>query len=393
MKTSIYLKLSAFLIVFTAIIVASGAFASISRSPAKDRIQTAQANPAGITVKKPAVINKNAVSATNTVAKTGRGIGTIRLTPVYMLTDKDSCLPCHGSEKFANNPARSALYINEDNMRQSLHKNLRCIDCHMDLIEFAQVVTSPDKKLILDAPRVSESVRLITDLGFSHSDVGRKVYLAANLSCRNCKEHRSIALNFDQSAHSFKNVDPMNTDPNQKKPPFCGDCHDSHYVSASVRKNAEFRTATRANAKILCGGCHKKEYESYDDTYHGRPYKNGSEKAPTCWDCHSSHNVKVGKDPTSSISSNNLVSTCGGCHEGCDETFAGYSPVLHGRQRILSENPVVRLKDGIFSWIYENITVKVNRAFIDPTQRFFDTKYNEYLRERDKAVTVPTRTN
>jgi hypothetical protein len=42
---------------------------------------------------------------------------------------------------------------------------------------------------------------------------------------------------------------------------------------------------------------------------------------------------------------------------------------------------------------YENITVRVNQAFIDPTQKFFDTKYNEYLRERDKAVTIPTRTD
>jgi hypothetical protein len=53
----------------------------------------------------------------------------------------------------------------------------------------------------------------------------------------------------------------------------------------------------------------------------------------------------------------------------------------------------VQIKNIVVNWIYENITVKVNRAFIDPTQEFFDTKYNEYLRERDKAVTVPTRTD
>jgi cytochrome c553 len=263
----------------------------------------------------------------------------------------------------------------------------------MDLIEFAQAVTSPDKKLIIDAPNLSKTVRLITDLGFSHSDVGRKVYLAANLSCRNCKEHGSIVQDFDQSVHSFRNIDPMNTDPNQKKVPLCGDCHDSHYVSASIKKNAAFLAATRANSKSLCGGCHEEEYESYDDTYHGKPYKNGSERAPACWDCHSTHNVRADKDPISSVSSFNIVNTCGGCHEGCDETFVAYSPMLHGRQRILGENPIVQLKDGIINWIYENITVTVKQVFIDPTQKFLSGKYNEYLHARDESVTVPTRTD
>jgi hypothetical protein len=387
------MKATIILIVFAAFIVPGVVLSSVIKLPGLPTllvIDEAQAVPGQPGITATMASNNNAAVSANAIAKTNREI---RMTPVYMLTDADSCLPCHGSKKFADDPKRSSLYIDQDNMKQSLHKNLRCIDCHMDLIEFAQTVTSPDKKLILNAPSLSKSVRLITDLGFSHSNVGRRVYLAANMSCRSCKEHRSIALNFDQSAHSFINVDPMNTDPNQKKIPLCGDCHDSHYVNTSVKKNAAFRAATRANAKSLCGGCHEKEYESYDDSYHGKPYKNGSDKAPTCWDCHSVHNVRAGKDPTSSVSSTNIVNTCGGCHEGCDETFVAYSPLLHGRQRILSENPIVRVKDGIINWIYENITVTVKEVFIDPAQKFLTTKYNEYLRARDESVTVPTRTD
>ncbi|MBI4733341.1 MAG: hypothetical protein HY779_00700, partial [Rubrobacteridae bacterium] len=127
--------------------------------------------------------------------------------------------------------------------------------------------------------------------------------------------------------------------------------------------------------------------------YHGKPYKGGSKKAPTCWDCHSVHAVKAQKDNGDAVSKDSAKKMCVKCHEDCDETFTDYSPMIHDRRRILSENPVVKLKDRVFTWIRINITDKVSGDLIGPVQEFLNTKYKEYLIERDKAVEVPTRTD
>jgi hypothetical protein len=327
------------------------------------------------------LIGINTSMAANTTEET-------RLMSTDGLTDEAVCLPCHGSKKFAGDPAKPDLFIRKDNMKKSLHKDVKCLDCHTDLIEFARIITLVDKVQLIGKPTSNKHIRLTMNLGFSHITIGPKLYMTANLSCQNCKEHKQQGKDYFSSIHGFKAVSES-----LPKTPMCSTCHGSHYINNSYKKDKTFLAGVRGSAKSLCGKCHQKYFESYDDSYHGMPYKSGSKDAPVCWDCHGVHMVRDGKDPESLVSKKNIVKTCGKCHKDCDDVFVGYSPMIHNRQRLLSNNPVVKLKDRVVKWYKKSLADRIEKEYIDPIQAFLSLKYKEYLRGRDESVEIPTRMN
>lgn len=295
------------------------------------------------------------------------------------------CLTCHGSDKFASDESTKKLYIEKTAIRKSLHKNVLCVECHTDLADFAKMSASLGSRIKTSNSRWVRSLFIVTTDGIRHSVMGPKLYTTANMSCRNCKEHSKQSADYFASVHSL-----MTATGERKKVPACSTCHGSHYISRSI-KNNEFRAEMHLDSKNFCGDCHKKSFDSYDDTYHGRTYKAGSPDAPACWDCHEAHLVRSNQDPKSTISKNNIVKTCGKCHVESVEAFTEYSPMIHGRQRLLDDNPVVKYKNKIALWVDKNIVSKIRDGYIDPIQTFLTTKYEEYLTERDKAVYIPTR--
>jgi hypothetical protein len=306
--------------------------------------------------------------------------------PVSKTTDDAVCLHCHGSDKFTSDPSTNIAYIEKDIIKKSLHKNIACVECHTDLADFAKMSASLGNKIKMSNSRWVLSLFVVTPEGIRHKATGPNLYSTANISCLNCKEHSRQKADYSASVHNFLN----NTGKTQKTPT-CSTCHGSHYITRSLNKDEAFRAATRSDSKKQCGGCHKKSFESYDDVYHGRPYKAGSPHAPACWDCHGSHLVKSIQDPKSMVSKVNMAGTCEKCHKESVGRFISYSPMIHGRQGLLDKNPVVEYKNKVVRWIDKNITNRIEQAYIIPMQSFFTTKYKEYLTERDKAVTIPTR--
>jgi hypothetical protein len=175
-----------------------------------------------------------------------------------------------------------------------------CVDCHADLA------------------RSSE---------FPHAEKLKRVQCAA------C--HDKAVAAYETSVHaqarrSGKNLTAAT----------CIDCHGTHDIKPST--DPESRTH---HSKLLdtCGRCHGDEaiikrgniqignvVELFRDSIHGRALtRSGLTVAPTCSDCHGSHDIRRKSDAASSVYRRTVPLTCGKCHEGI---VRDYWTSIHGVQ-------------------------------------------------------------
>jgi len=129
-------------------------------------------------------------------------------------------------------------------------------------------------------------------------------------TCAVC--HSGIYEQFTSSIHSDT------TGVSDKQLPSCAECHRSHTI---VRTDSE---GFKQQILNQCGGCHREVTETYFDTYHGKVFQLGATVAAKCHDCHGSHDILPPDNPLSHLSRQNIVATCGECHEGSHRQFAGY---------------------------------------------------------------------
>lgn len=129
-------------------------------------------------------------------------------------------------------------------------------------------------------------------------------------TCAKC--HNGIYEQFTKSIHY---PDVAQTD---KPLPMCNDCHTSHTIKRTDQEGFKLSIINQ------CGRCHEEVMETYFETFHGKVSKLGYTSAAKCYDCHGSHDVLPTFDPRSHLSRQNIVTTCGKCHEGSHRQFAGY---------------------------------------------------------------------
>lgn len=145
-------------------------------------------------------------------------------------------------------------------------------------------------------------------------------------TCAQC--HNGIYNKFRTSIHS-----PQVSDEPPEELPVCNDCHASHRILRS--DVTDFRMEIREQ----CGGCHPDVTESYFDTFHGKVSKLGYAAAAQCYDCHGSHEILPPDNPSSMLSRQNIVETCGQCHEGSHRNFAGY--LTHATHHDRTKYPIL----------------------------------------------------
>ena len=129
-------------------------------------------------------------------------------------------------------------------------------------------------------------------------------------TCGSC--HHGIEEQFRESVHWTD--DPVANE----EFPTCEDCHASHTIMRT--EQVGFRTQMMEQ----CGRCHEEQTETFFDTFHGKVSRLGGEGVAQCSDCHGTHDILSPVDPNSSLSRDNVVETCGQCHEGSHRQFAGY---------------------------------------------------------------------
>lgn len=101
-------------------------------------------------------------------------------------------------------------------------------------------------------------------------------------------------------------------------PPSCTGCHGAHGMLAPIHERFDQLMVDR------CAACHDDYSDTYFGTYHGKATALGSEIVATCDHCHGSHEILPASDPRSTVAPENLVETCGACHEQAREAFVLY---------------------------------------------------------------------
>ncbi|MGD8818123.1 MAG: cytochrome c3 family protein [Acidobacteriota bacterium] len=94
-------------------------------------------------------------------------------------------------------------------------------------------------------------------------------------------------------------------------------------------------------APVLCGDCHDSEAADHARSLHGQAAARGDPLAPTCADCHGTHDILGPDNPLSRVRVMNIPFLCGECHhEGTavsrtreipqDRILENYSLSIHG---------------------------------------------------------------
>lgn len=102
-------------------------------------------------------------------------------------------------------------------------------------------------------------------------------------------------------------------------PPTCTTCHGTHGMA--TREGLVPMVQTE-----VCGHCHEHALETFDDSYHGQANALGSVAVASCSDCHGTHGIYGAEDPRSMVHEDNLVESCGQCHEASRAAFVLYQP-------------------------------------------------------------------
>lgn len=204
--------------------------------------------------------------------------------------DNSDCLMCHEDNTLTGtrNGKKISVYVNEKKLSASVHSDVDCISCHIDL----------------------------SGMDVHEEDVEKA-------KCNMC--HDDIQARYDKSLHgvAFSKGD--------KLAPSCQDCHGSHEIIKVKNLNSK---VSPMNIPRLCGQCHKEGspvqiqrnipqthiLENYSESIHGEGLlKKGLIVTATCVSCHTSHDILPHTDPKSSIARRNIAGTCANCHAEIEE--------------------------------------------------------------------------
>ena len=242
-----------------------------------------------------------------------------------------------------------------------------CKGCHGDP-QFA--VPRPDgsmRTLGLDVPRHEKSVHGPFGCTTCHADVTQVPHgKVTPPQCASC--HADQHKEYVASVHGDERVWR-----NNPKAAACASCHTAHYV-VSPKTDAGKLAIVES-----CGACHKENYASFLDTYHGKVSALGYTYTAKCFDCHGSHGIQRVSDPSSTVHPDNRLATCQKCHTGATKGFVTFQP--HANTHDFERYP------------YMFVTAKFMMALIIGVFLFFWTHsalwfYREY-RDRREGRTEP----
>jgi cytochrome b subunit of formate dehydrogenase len=107
--------------------------------------------------------------------------------------------------------------------------------------------------------------------------------------------------------------------------PSCADCHGTHDIFPKEHRRSSISAASVPNT---CGSCHALILDTWrSSSAHGQLWLDGDTEmeTPTCVDCHTSHAIH---EPTTAEQRRAFPESCGDCHE---QSLATFRDSFHGR--------------------------------------------------------------
>lgn len=235
--------------------------------------------------------------------------------------DAPDCESCHGTHDImSNNDIDSPTYVsNISTLCGKCHSSGAIADNRRE-----DGSTSMVENYVASVHgRAMQESGLVVSATCTHCHTAHQVLPQDNLessihranivdTCSNC--HKGIFETFKKSIH-FTGEENEND-----KLPMCDDCHTSHAISRTAGSGFKLEVVES------CGHCHEDVMETYFETFHGKVSGLGFDAAAKCQDCHGAHNILPQMNQDSLTSRTNIVATCGQCHEGSHERFAGFMP-------------------------------------------------------------------
>jgi len=271
------------------------------------------------------------------------------------------CLSCHGKpETRMTLPSGEilSLYISREMLQESVHAQvgIECSACHANIQTYPHPKNEYNTKRDLSRGyymtcRKCHSENYEKTLDSMHAKAAEQGNLNAPI-CTDChgahdvqkpdeprtrvsttcgKCHTDIFSQYKSSVHGGALIQEGNLDV-----PVCTDCHGVHNIQDP--RTQQFRIAE----PDLCASCHANPklmskyglsadvYSLYKLSWHGVDVSVFEARWPTIWhesavcsDCHGVHNIRKPDDPTSSVSSQNLLGTCQKCHPTAGPNWVG----------------------------------------------------------------------
>jgi len=278
------------------------------------------------------------------------------------------CLSCHNDSSLTaeRRGVKITLFVNEIDFNKSVHNQINCVDCHegfkADEIPHTKKIKSvncltchddePSKHIF--HPQLGKSISLgekpsVTcidchgkhDITSIKSPESKFHESKVSTACAEC--HSDVKERFDISAHGKALTSGVKDAPN------CLTCH--RYAISNLNLIRDSLTYKNEQEKI-CLSCHLDNPEvrsrtsptagfiaAYEKSVHGYALLHGNAKAANCVDCHGSHEMKKGLDPTAKINKLNIPETCSKCHSTIVDE---YKQSIHGKALIngVKESPV-----------------------------------------------------
>jgi formate dehydrogenase gamma subunit len=274
----------------------------------------------------------------------------IAQSPFLFAQTRADCLACHSDSSLSKERAgqQISLFVNESVLDRSPHKKLVCTACHAGFkpdemphkenIRPVNCLTCHKNDVLKHTfhPQLSKAISegsepdvSCKDCHGTHDVVSPKVagskFHPSKLteSCGEC--HGDVTEKFAVSAHGMAVVAGVQGSPN------CLTCH-SHDITR-VDETHDSLSQRTAKEK-LCLSCHLDNPDvrsrispsagfiaSYEQSVHGAALLNGNKDVATCIDCHGSHEMSKGRDPSSTTNTANIPHTCSKCHENIANEF------------------------------------------------------------------------
>jgi formate dehydrogenase gamma subunit len=262
-----------------------------------------------------------------------------------------TCLACHGDASLTMERAGKEISIAVDGtvLQRSAHRKLQCIACHtrFDPESIPHRDPRPAVNCLTchkDVPRkhafhpqLTEAINAgeepavsCKDCHGTHNVVSPKVpgskfhvdQLTA--SCGEC--HSDVTEKFAESAHGRASAAHVTGAPN------CITCH-THPITSNGGERSEL--ARKVDQEKMCLSCHLDNPDvrartsptagfiaAYEKSVHGSALLGGNGSAANCVDCHGSHEMKKGLEPSSLVNKLHIPETCSKCHSEIAHTFA-----------------------------------------------------------------------
>lgn len=277
----------------------------------------------------------------------------------------EDCQACHAEPSMTRADGRPVVVAPEAFAR-SVHSSFSCVDCHADLATLTEF-PHPDRLAPVECASCHDDAAMKVASSV-HAGIRGSGADGGGIGCAACHgpPHEITPSSDLQSAtHTLRVASTCAACHSEAAPaatrgapvaatfadsihgqvlarsgnvaaPTCSNCHRSHDILAATNPESPVH---RASVPATCGTCHAGVHAEFRDSVHGSALAAGNGDAPHCASCHTAHGIQRTETDVWQLSA---VEQCGTCHR---EALTTYRDTFHGQVTALGFTPVAKCMD------------------------------------------------